>query len=217
VGELLGTVLPLAAGAAISPAVLTVQLLTLSRKVAPLARGWATAAGYVLVLAGETVVALLLAAGTGGSDTPDETTAAIKLAAAVLLLAVGVRALRAPPKPDKAEPDSVEPRVGRYMLIGAALMITNITTTLLFVPAIHDVGVSDVDTAEKALAIALVLAITAIAAVVPPLAVTLLGHRADAPLAALNGFTTRHRRAINAGICFLFAAFLAAVSLPVLL
>jgi hypothetical protein len=183
VGGLLGIVVPLAAGAAISPTVLTLQLLTLSRKVAPLARGWAIAAGYVAVLAVETAVALLLAVGTGGSDTPDETTAAIKLAAAILLL-------------------------------GGALMISNVTTTVLFIPAIHDVGVSDVETADQALAIALVIAITAIPAFAPPLAVSLLGARADALLARLNDFTTRHRRGINAGICFMFAAFLAAVSLP---
>ena len=52
-GELLGIVIPLAAGAAISPAVLTLQLITLSRKTAPLARGWAIAAGYVAVLGAE--------------------------------------------------------------------------------------------------------------------------------------------------------------------
>jgi hypothetical protein len=214
VGGLLGIVVPLAAGAAISPTVLTLQLLTLSRKVAPLARGWAIAAGYVAVLAVETAVALLLAVGTGGSDTPDETTAAIKLAAAILLLAIGLRTLRKPPQPPEPEPDSPEPRIGRYLLLGGALMISNVTTTVLFIPAIHDVGVSDVETADQALAIALVIAITAIPAFAPPLAVSLLGARADALLARLNDFTTRHRRGINAGICFMFAAFLAAVSLP---
>jgi hypothetical protein len=95
VGELLGIVIPLAAGAAISPAVLTIQLVTLSRKTAPLARGWAIAFGYAAVLVVETVLAFALAAGTGGSDTPSKTEAAIKLGAAVVLALLGLRAARA--------------------------------------------------------------------------------------------------------------------------
>ena len=96
-------------------------------------------------------------------------------------------------------------------------MITNVTTTVLFLPAMHDVGVSDVGVAGRTIAVASIVALTAIPAFGPPLAVTLLGDRAHAALGALNGVTTRHRRGINAGICFGFAAFLAAVSLPTLL
>jgi Sap, sulfolipid-1-addressing protein len=217
VGELLGIVIPLAVGAAISPAVLTLQLITLSRKTAPLARGWAIAAGYVAVLGAETVIAFAFAASTGGSGTPSTTAAAVKLGAAVALALLGIRTLKAPPKQDKGEPESQSPRLGRYLLLGAALMVTNVTTTVLFLPAMHDVGVSDVGVAGRAIAVVLALAIAAIPAVGPPLAVTLLGDRAHAVLRALNGFTTRHRRGINAGICFGFAAFLAAVSLPTLL
>jgi hypothetical protein len=217
-GQILGIVIPLAAGAAVSPAVLTLQLVTLSGASAPRGRSWAIAGGYALVLAGFGVLALLLAAGTGGSDTPSETEAAVKLAAAVVLAGLGVRILtRAPkPRPDVGT-DGGAPRLGRYAAIGGVLMATNITTVVLFIPAIHDAGVADVDTADKALAMLIVFVITLIPAVGPPLAVTLLGERADAPLNRLNGFTTRHKRAINAGICFVFAAFLAAVSLPALI
>jgi Sap, sulfolipid-1-addressing protein len=217
VGEVLGIVLPLAAGAAISPTVLTLQLLTLSHRTAPLARGWAIAAGYVAILAVETVLALVLAAGTGGSDTSSEAGAAVKLAFAIALALVGVRALRQPPKPDAEETDGGGRRLSRYLGLGMVLMVTNVTTTMLFVPAIHDVGISDLDTADKAVVVALVVAITAIPAVVPPLAVSLLGEHAKRTLAALNRFTTAHRRTINASICFGFAVFLAAVSLPDLL
>lgn len=216
--EVLRIVIPLAAGAAVSPAVLTLQLVTLSGGVSPRARSWAIAAGYTAVLAGLSVVGLLLAASTGGSDTPSETEAAVKLAAAVVLAVLGVRILTRPPKAptDHGEADS-EPHLGRHAAIGGVLMITNVTTAVLYIPAIHDAGVADISTADKAAAIALVLAITSIPAVAPPLAVTLLGQRAQGGLTKLNGFTTRHKRAIDAGICFAFSAFLAAVSLPHLL
>jgi len=67
------------------------------------------------------------------------------------------------------------------------------------------------------LAVLGVIAITLAPAVVPPLAVTLLGDRARGALDALSAFCGRHSRAINASVCFGFAIFLAGVSLPVVL
>ena len=55
---------------------------------------------------------------------------------------------------------------------------------------------------------AAVLLIALAPVLLPVLAVTLLGHRADRPLAALNAFATRHARQINAGICLFFAVWL---------
>ena len=43
-GSLFATVIPLALGAALSPAVLTVQLVTLTGRVAPVRRAWVLAA-----------------------------------------------------------------------------------------------------------------------------------------------------------------------------
>jgi hypothetical protein len=51
-GELLGKVLPLALGAAISPVVITLQVLTLAANRYPLRRTWAIAAGCTLVTVG---------------------------------------------------------------------------------------------------------------------------------------------------------------------
>lgn len=216
-GDPLGIAVPLAVGAAISPTTLAIQLLTLSRKTAPLGRAWAIAAGYVVVLAIEMVIAFGLAASTGGSGTPSKTEAGVKLAFAFALAWLGIRALHAPPKPPKPEPETSDPKLGRYFVVGLLLMAVNVTSAVLYLPAMHDVGTADIDTLGKAGVAALVLAIAAIPAVAPPLAVTLLGERAQRALARLNDFAARHHQAINAGICFAFAAFLAAVSLPVLL
>jgi hypothetical protein len=80
-GHLLAIVVPLACGAAVSPTILALQLLTLSRRTAPLARSWAVAVGCVLVLVGLSVVALLVAQSSGGSDSPDEAGGIVKLGA----------------------------------------------------------------------------------------------------------------------------------------
>jgi hypothetical protein len=216
VGEHLGIVVPLALGAAISPTTLALQLFVLSRKTAPLARAWAIAAGYALVLAVEMAIAFTFAASTGsGSQSKPE--AWLKLACAVGLAVLGVRALRRPPRQRKPEPEGGAPKLGRYFAIGVALMATNVTTAALYLPAMHDVGDADASTVGVAIAAVVVIAITLIPAVLPPLAVTLLGDRARTALEALSAFCARHSRAINASVCFGFAVFLAAVSLPVLL
>lgn len=215
-GELLGIVVPLAAGAAISPTTLALQLFVLSRKTAPLARAWAVAAGYALVLVAEMAIAFAFAASAPGGETA-RPEAWLKLACAVGLAALGVVALRRPPKPRRPRPDDGRPMLGRYLAIGIALMATNVTTVALYLPAMHHVGVSDVGPPGKALAAAIVLAITLIPAVTPPLAVALAGDRARASLDRLSDFCSRHSKAINVGVCFGFAIFLAAVSLPVLL
>jgi Sap, sulfolipid-1-addressing protein len=216
VGEHLGIVVPLAAGAAISPTTLALQLFVLSRKTAPLARSWAIAAGYALVLLVEMVIAFAFVASTG-SGAPSRPEAWVKLAFAVGLAGLGVLALRAPPKQHKPEPEAGVPKLGRYFAIGVVLMATNVTTVALYLPAMHDVGAADASVLGVALAAILVLTITLLPAVAPPLAVTLLGDHARAALDALSAFGTRHSRAINASVCFGFAIFLAVASLSVLL
>lgn len=215
-GELLGIVVPLAAGAAISPTTLALQLFVLSRKTAPLARAWAIAAGYAAVLLIEMAIAFAFAASTG-SGAPSKPEAWVKLGFAAALACLGVLALRRPPKQRKAKVESNEPALGRYFVIGVVLMATNVTTAALYLPAMHHVGAADVGPAGSALAAVLVLAIALVPAVAPPFAVTLAGDRAQAALDRLSAFSARHSRAINAGVCFGFAVFLAAVALPVLL
>lgn len=219
-GELLARVLPLALGAAISPTVLTVQLVTLSGKVAPLARAWAVTAGFLLVLAAEAAFALAFAASTGGSGTPDKTVAAVKVAAAALLLALGIRTLLRPPGPPKPpDPDAAAkgPRLPEAFGVGAVLMLTNVTSIVLFFPAVHQVGAAHVDVPEKGVALLLVMLVTSLPATGPVLAVTLLGARGRRALEALNAFTTTHRRTIAAAIAFAFAAFLGVTGLEDLL
>jgi len=216
-GKLLAIVLPLALGAAISPTILALQLLTLSRRTAPLARSWAVAGGCVLVLAGLSVVALLVAKSTGGSSSPSEAGGIVKLVAAALLLVVGVRQLRkAPPAVQAPEHASRHP-LRQSFALGAAMMVSNFSTIVLYFPAVHAIGIADVALADKAVAFALLFAITLLTAVGPPLVVTLMGARATPVLERLNGFFTAHRRGIGAAICFAFAVLLTAAGLHAVL
>lgn len=214
--RLLGIVLPLAFGAAVSPTVLALQLVTLSRKTAPIPRAWALAAGCASVLAGFSVLALLIAKSTGGSGSPSQAGAVVKLVAAVLLVAIGVRQLRKPPQPPRPEHAGSHP-LRQAFVLGAGLMLTNFSSIVLFFPAMHEIGISDVALDGKVLAFVLLYAVTLLPAVGPPLAVTLLGSRATPLLERLNRFFTDHRRGIGTGLCFAFAVLLATAGLHALL
>jgi len=209
VGSLLSQVLPLAAGAAISPAVLTLQLLTLAKGGAALKRAWAIAAGAALVLAVEAVLAASLAVSTGGSGTTPDWKSAIKLAAAVALLLIGIRNLRKKPAPPKDEkPPERGTGAGRSFGLGVVLMATNVTTLALYFPMVHEISTDDASLEVKLAVFAIAFAIVMIPAAGPPLVVAALGERGQSGLARLNEFVTAHHRTINATVCFLFAAVL---------
>lgn len=205
--RLLGIVIPLALGAAVSPTVLAMQLVTLSRKTAPVARAWAVAGGCALVLALFSVLALLLARSTGGSHSPSEAGAIVKLVAAVLLVAIAVRELRAPPPPPKPEHAGAHP-LRRSFALGVGLMLTNFSTIVLFFPAVHEIAISSAGLTAQLTAFVLLYVITLLTAYGPPLLVSLLGRRATPMLERLNSFFNTHQRGIGAGLCLVFAVLL---------
>lgn len=213
-GHLLGVVLPLAVGAAVTPTIVAVQLVMLSGRQAPLERAWALAAGCTLVLAMFAVVALLVA-GAAARSHKSEAGAIVKLVAAALLVLLGVRGLLRPQRPPKPPRDSAHP-VRNAFALGAALMLTNFSSLVLFFPAMHEIGSSHVAFAGRALATVLLFAITLLPAIAPPLAVMLVGSRATPLLEGLNRFFTAHRRVFSAGLCFGFAALLTAAGVGAL-
>lgn len=208
--------IPLALGAAISPALLGLQLVTLSSKVEPLKRSWAVAGGAAAVLLGYSAFAALAAFGTNqGASSPSDVGAILKLAIAVLLLGLGARnAFRAPKPKASAALQDERPHLGRSFALGALLMATNITTLALYLPAVHDIGISDVDESAKAAAFALIFAVTLSPAVAPPLFTALLGQRGTRAIARLGGFMDAHRQAIATLVPIAFAGVLAAQAIP---
>jgi fumarate reductase subunit D len=219
VGHLLGIVLPLALGAALTPTIVGVQVVTLSAPRLPLKRAWMLAAGCGLVLSIESGLALALAGGTGwaeGSSTPG---AIVKLVAAVLLVLLGLRQLAKRRRGEDAAPAprSDEPRLGRAFALGAGLMATNLSSLVLYFPAVHEIGSSDAGTGAQLVAFVLLFSITMLPAVGPPLVVGVIGERARPPLERLDRAFTEHRDQIGAVVCFGFAALLTAFALSALL
>lgn len=215
-GSLLAIVVPLAFGAAVSPTIIAAQLVSLTAPARPVARSWALAAGCAIVLLVVCGLALVLAAGTGGSGSPSRAGAIVKLVAAALLVGLGVHSLRRrgttpKPKPEKQHDGRV--RLSRSFALGCGLMATNFSSILLVFPAVHEIGTNDASDAARVVAFLLLVTIVLLPAYAPPLVVTLMGERARGPLDAMSRFFTAHRQAIAATLCFAFAALLAVAGL----
>ncbi len=92
--ELLRSVLPLALGAAVSPVILLLQMVTLTTGTSRLARAWLVAAGAALALAGWGLAGWLLVNRLPTPRVgPDATAAAVDLTLALVLVALGIRAV----------------------------------------------------------------------------------------------------------------------------
>jgi threonine/homoserine/homoserine lactone efflux protein len=219
-GELLTKVLPLAVGAAVSPVVLTLQVLTLAKNQYPLRRTWAVAAGCTVVAIGWATIGLVAINQTpeANSGHSDATSGVVAIVFSLLLVGLGVHALlhRGANDDPKTRGDDARPRTVAFFVIGLGVMVTNFTSFVLFFPAVHAIAVSDASETANAVAMVILLALTLVTAYGPPLTATILGSRAQAGLDRLGGFVTRHHATINATICFAFAVYLAVRGIDIL-
>jgi threonine/homoserine/homoserine lactone efflux protein len=208
----LGAALPLAFGAAISPTVLIANLLVLSSPQKSRIRGLAFAAGGFVVLIGIGVLALTVlhtAAENRGKDAA--LFAWIDIAFAVLLALVGLRSLLLPPKKPSSD------RAGKlanaptydYFVFGVVMMLTNVTTLMLFIPAMKDVAVADASFTAKAGTSVVVVLITSVVVWVPLVLDLAAPHTAGRVLGGLNRFLSVHQRMVGIVVAFGFAVYLA--------
>jgi hypothetical protein len=88
-------------------------------------------------------------------------------------------------------------------------MATNVTTLVLFFPAVHTIGNSDAGTGAQLVVLAIAATIVLLPALLPLLAASLAGEGARRRLHAMNGYLARHRREVGIAVSFGFAALLA--------
>ncbi len=209
-GNTLSVVLPLALGAAVSPTLLTLQLMILAGAQSPLQRAWAMCAGAAAFLLAYMIVLATVARGldlvTGAQNGFER---GIKLLAAALLLLLGVRSVRRrhdPPKPPPRKLQEAGP--GLFVGVGFTAMASNASSLVLVLPASHLTVTSGLPGDQKMLLLAMVFVITLLPVLLPVLATTLLGRRAAPGLARMNHVATTYSHQINAGIAFFFSIVL---------
>ncbi|MCP9785588.1 GAP family protein [Cyanobium sp. N5-Cardenillas] len=201
-------VLPLALGAAVSPLLLVGQLRTLTTPGSGVRQSWAYAAGNAVVVAGWAAVGL----GSGGSlpDRPaagaDPVSAGVHLVLAAVLLAIGFRSLHR--DGGTASPAPAGASLTRAFAMGVALMAGNLTSLVLYLPALQDLARSGLAAGPLAAMVLLVSLITLAPSLLPPVVLLLAGAWGRARLGQLCRWTLAHQGQINAGLCFVFAAYL---------
>ena len=212
-GSLLAQVVPLAAGAAVSPGLLALQMLNLSRPSGGMARAWSVLAGAAAVVLAVSVGALFVTVSLGELGRDQDLRDVIRLVAAVVLAGVAAYELLHPTQPPRQPADASEPEERRHGPVylasaglGAALVAPNMA---LYLPAAHEIARSTVSAPEKVVAFVVAAAVALLPVAGPPLLVALLGDRARPALEALNGFVTRNSRVVTIVACVAFAVYLA--------
>lgn len=210
------SILPFALGAAVSPTLFTVEFMILSGRVKPKARTWLFVIGAMATLLAFALLCLSVLRNLSDNDSapPNPWSVAIKLVLSVALLYLGFRQLHPRKTAGEQHASRVRARLQTARLpfflgVGVVTMALNASTLVLYIPAMHIVVHSDAGASAQVTAVAVMYLITVIPFLLPVAAVTVMGHRSDAMLVRLNGWTTSHTRLINACIAFLFAAILA--------
>ena len=212
--SLLGIVVPLALGAAISPTLFALEILVLSGRRHPVARAWALAGGAAATLIAFSALGLtLLQKLHSGHHHRSPADATIDLVAGALLALLGARALH----PRKTAAESHHDRTRRrladaptilFVGVGVLGMLVNFSTLLLFLPALREISRSSVSPAGKGVTWLILLVTTLLPVLIPVTLVVMLGRRASPLLERLNTFVGGHSRQITVAIELLFAAVL---------
>lgn len=201
---LLGRLLPLAFGAAVSPLLLLLQLLNLSAPAQPLRRSAAFLLGCTLVMAlwllGAAWMAGLLAAVASG---PVQLDAALDALFGLLLLAAAAWMLQS--QPTSISP-SAQPRAGAQgglaaaFAAGLAAMGCNLTSLVLVLRAMQTIVLTLPPSLERGSLSALLALATLLPAWSPPLVVLISGEQGRRWLQRLARWVQPRQHLINGAV-----------------
>ena len=203
-GTVLGDLLPLAVGVAVSPVpIIAVILMLLAPRTSAASVGFAI--GWVLGIVAVTVVTLLLTSGTdvGGDDAGPSTGASwLKLLLGLALLAVGVKQWRDRPKPgqDVALPKWMTAidhiTLVKALGLGVALSAVNPKNLLMTVSAGVTIADGALDTGQQVIAAAVLTALAASTVVLPVVAYLVAKDRMRRPLEDLRVWLQANNTAV---------------------
>lgn len=214
-GDVVGELLPLAVGVAISPIpIIAVILMLLAPRAGGASAGFL--AGWLVGIAGAVTVFLLLA-GTldlGSSDSPSTAVSWIKLVLGVLLLGLAVGQWRG--RPQHGE----EPTLPKWMAaidgftavkaagLGVLLAAVNPKNLLLGAAAGATIASGGLSAAQDLWSVVLFTVIAASTVAVPVLGYAVGRKRMAGPLEALHSWLTAHNGAVMATLLLVIGVVL---------
>jgi hypothetical protein len=199
VGPLLLAIAPLGLAAAVTPTLFALQVLVVSgadwwRRATAVAAG----AGLVFIAVFALVLAGFSQLPDAGSGRHSQWEDIIALACGAVLVPLGAWMLRPHPHADAAMErkvsgyaDHANPWV--FFGVAAYMSVTDFSSLLVLVPALHDVTSSAVAVVGKALAVLFLLFCIMLPVLAPPTAVLLGGDRARSTLRRLYALVMGHQ------------------------
>jgi hypothetical protein len=215
-GQFISDVLPLAIAGSCSPTTLAIGILILSSRNRPLAKAVVFTIGNLLVLAGVGLVTLFFAHATSTtsavSASPNAVDATIDVFVGALLVVLTLKHLLGPKSPTADTSPSWLKGLDRLsfwrsFLIGVGIMAINVSTLVVFLPAVRYVGKYAGDLGnELALLAAVVLIVESWMLAV--LAMSFLApQKSGRALRKLNVWVGKHSRTICSVLFGIFGVY----------
>lgn len=210
--ELLSSVIPLSIGSAFSPTVLVLIIVILGGRIAPRVRA-------ALIVLGMTVTLIFIGLAAGSMTQAVKSAGSqwridwLDIVLGLFLLGLGVKKLMTKPKPDSA-PSRFARQTGsgvkpvRFLVVGVLAMAIDISSIVLFVPAVKDIVASSVSSMDKFLVSLMPFIAVLLPAIVPLLAAILAPETANRVLSSIHAWLGRNSRVISVSLAFIFGAYL---------
>lgn len=213
-GSLLTSVLPLGLAAAVTPTLFALQVLVVSGPQWQ-RRAAAVAGGTLLVFA--ILFGLILG---GFSQLPDAGTGAkptweyvVELGAGLILIVLSVWLLLPHPGTDARLEKKVSGYANHASIwvfagLAAYMTITDFSSIVMLIPALHDITNSSVAVVEKALVTAILMICVLLPVLVPPLAVRLAGDRGVRAMRHMYALVMGHQLQVMGAVSAFVAVLL---------
>lgn len=219
---LVGQTILLGIAAAFTPSLLALQILVCSgdpwkRRALAVAIGGSSA----FILVGGLLLFGFAQLPTSTGTTSD-IAVALRLAAAAVLVVVGIVLLMPHPGLQQRTERDVQGYVARastWVFLGVAfvLSIKDLSSFVVLAPAIHDIAVADVNVLVQIGLLVLLYALALSPVLGPLMARLVLGHRADRAFQRIYRFTMDHQFQLIAAMALLIALYLGVTGMRLLL
>ena len=214
-GAVIGDLLPLAVGIAISPIpIIAVILMLLSPKATATGTGFLLGWVVGIVVVTLVVLAVVGQAGNTAGGQPSTLSSVIKLVLGVLLILLAVRQWRGRPKEGETGTmptwmDAIESfTFGRALVLGFGLSAVNPKNLLLCLAAGTTIGAAHLPAGQIVVAMVVFTLLAASTIAVPVLGYLAARDRMVAPLDRLRGWLTQHNAAVMAVLLLVIGAAL---------
>lgn len=206
-------VIPLGIGAALTPSLLGLQLLTTS------ANPWRARA---LAVASGSAVAFGIACGAlvfGFAHLPDRgdqvdvVAGLIRIAAGVVMLVIAVVLFRPHPRLEEEMERGLNERVAHartrvFFTLAFMLSIKDVSSFVLLVPATHEIAAAPVPLVMQGAVLLIVYALALSPVLLPPVYRSVRGVKAAGEMAGIYRFVMDHQLRIGAVVALVFAIYL---------